>query len=304
MPSIHGTNDALMFLYGVGLSFPPPKERDGQRVDVAHSWSVVLGEDIDDTTLQWAAERWCSNGNTSFPKPMELRQLVTAERGQQASKRSEARDTGCDACNHTGARDATRHLLLMRWPEDGMASFHFKEEDAWLKVELTESDVRIIQGWFISGSRGDHLRAMAWAGRNKQIAGLKYVTYKVRCDCEAGLRFSTYQDLGPWLDAPDPMPLKEPAPRFGEMRAVACRQYITGTDRRYHPDDTEMTPEGGGGPVRFYSQPSPEERIGPRQGPHYRKIAAQGLSGGAAAFVSLANSRDKHKKRRAAGGGQ
>jgi hypothetical protein len=77
-------------------------------------------------------------------------------------------------------------------------------------------------------------------------------------------------------------PVQEPADEGSMMRPVACRQYVTGAARRYHPDDRRPA---NGLPVRFFSVISPEERLGPVRGPSIRAATTEAMQGNPAEFV-------------------
>ena len=283
----------LGFLYGSGLDFPP----SGDREDILDAWADMLDE-VPDGGLMHAARQWQRNGNTRWPKPEQVRTLIAEAVKRDAEARQAAQGLqGCACCDWTGTRTVIRHRLLMKWPRTGRASFWSTETRCWELGALHISDVEIIQGWFNSDDHDDHREVEGWVAQNRHMAAIDYRTFVVACGCEGGLNYTTYPAYTTFQTSRYPT---RPPQNWHIPKPVACRQYVTGTRNRYHPDDTRSVVAGTEGPVRWFNQPSPEETRGPVHGPHFRAVAQRGLEDSVAAeMMALTQQTDAHAAVRA-----
>ena len=267
MATERGVENLLSMLQASGLDWGPK----GDPRQVVSTWASMLDHpDITDGMLVWAAKKWQENGNTNWPKPMEIRNLVADQRNRVAEKRMEdAGEKGCYRCAWTGTRTVVRHLLLLKEP-------------------ISPADADLLVRYFLSDDPSLHSEVGQFVLDNPKIAGEKMRTFVVRCDCGLG---SLKQNLLPYQEySQKNPPVREPGPAWKPPTAVACRQYVTGTGKRYHPDDTRPR-EQGTTTVRWYNSPSPEELNGPVEGHRIRENVAKGGSHGAKKYIVKAMGR-------------
>jgi hypothetical protein len=249
-------------LAAVGLSYPPRGEKEAI---IAAWYSILRSKDCPDELLPWAADQWQRNGNRVWPQPFDIVEVIATERNNRAARAAEQRgDTGCYACRWTGTRTVTRHLLLLRQP-------------------LHPSDVKLNIDRFLSDQPVLHREVEAWVAANPERAHLSVQQFVARCDCPEG---RVRQNLQPYQEyTRNTPPVRDPASAWKPAHPVACRQYVTGTSRRYHPDDTAVPSEGSTKPIRFFNAPSPEESLGPVEGWRVRESASSGGSRGARSYI-------------------
>ena len=271
--TITGITRMLGTFYAVGLAFPP----SGDREAIAEAWHDMLA-DQSDRSLRWVAKKWQDLGHTRWPVPTQLRALIVAERNRLAEQLlAEQAEQGCARCTWTGSRVVIQHQLHLRQP-------------------LADADVDLLVGYHLSDDPHLHAAVCDWIEDHPKHGKLLYRSAVARCDCNAGARLGQYPEYREFLESTPP----QQAPGAQSMRPVCARVYVTGTQRRYHPDDTQPLQQGGRGPVRWYSRPSPEEVYGPLRGPELRAVAAKGLqqAAGAAAQLAAAAAPDRYADER------
>jgi hypothetical protein len=252
-------------LGGAGLNFPPRGEREA----IISAWySILRTDDCPDALLLWAANHWQRCGNRDWPKPMDIVEAIAAERNNRASKAAEERgEIGCFACRWTGTRTVIRHLLMMRGP-------------------LHPADVQVNIDRFLSDEPVLHAEVERWVEANPEHAHLRIQTFVARCDCPEGRE---KQNILPYQEyTRNTPPRQEPSPAWRPTRPVACRQYVTGSQRRYHPDDRVPPTQGVEKPIRFFNAISPEENLGPTEGALVRRNAQDGGSRKARGYLARA----------------
>lgn len=260
MASRDGVRHLLNTLRAYGLDYGPR----GEPGEVVAAWHSLLDrEDVTDGMLIWSAKRWQLNGNTGWPKPMQLREMIAEQRNAKAKERLEEQgQTGCYACRWTGTRMVIRHLLLARWPID-------------------PADLDVVTKYWLSDDPDLHAKALRYADQNSNM-GHRISDFVARCDCQYG---DTKGNLTPHSDyLQNNPPVRDPADEGMKMRAIACRQYVTGTGKRYHPDDTRP-PTKGSTHIRYFNSASPEEQHGPIRGADIRRGVADGGSSGARRYL-------------------
>lgn len=260
MASREGVRNLLNTLRAYGLDYGPR----GEPGEVVAAWHSLLDRnDCTDGMLLWAAQKWQLNGNTGWPKPMQIREMIAEKRNEVARDRLEEQgQKGCFACRWTGTRTVVRHLLMARWP-------------------IEPADLDLTVKYWLSDEPSLHCDALRFAEEHKNL-GHRIQEFVVRCDCQYG---ATKGNLLPHTEylSSDP-PVREPAEEGMKMRAIACRQYVTGTGKRYHPDDTRP-PAKGSSHIRFFNSPGPEEKHGPIRGAEVRRDVAAGGSSGARRYL-------------------
>jgi hypothetical protein len=260
MVSKQGVFRMIQRFKGVGLPYPPDMK------EATEAWYPVLHGDnrIEDAHLLWVVTRWQEMGKREWPLPMDIKQIVLREIGQEEHRQRVSANRGgeesCMACAWTGTRYIIRHLLI--------AKQHIPQPD--IEVNLTR---------FLSIMPAAHIQVEEWAAGESR-AKTDIQIFKAACDCPLGRSKINLTRVGEFLRMNPPTQDL----LWDRARPIACRQYVVGSGKRYHEDD-KIPRAQGSNTLRFFNSPSPEESYGPVVGADIRKSVQAGGSRGANNYI-------------------